>query len=299
MKFQRDFDFAYGRCDQVSPLIQRVVCNNPGPFTFTGTGTYIVGHAHSGASVAVIDPGPLDEAHLCALLEALEKRNVSHILVTHTHLDHSPLSHRLSRACGDAPILAAPLPPQSSYGVEEGSDDAFAPHHFLNDGEVINGDGWTIEAVATPGHASNHLAFALFEENALFSGDHIMGWSTTIVSPPDGDMADYMESLDKIAARGFATLWPTHGPPVTDVAPFIAGYKAHRLQRENQILTRLEAGDTSISQMVPVLYAAVDRHLWPAAGLSVLSHLLKLAKEGRVRARPSPDLTAHWTRTGL
>ena len=277
--FVRQFDFEYGRCDQVSPLIRRVVAENPGPFTFTGTGTYIVGHDE----VAVIDPGPPDHRHLEALLEAVKGERVSHVLVTHTHTDHSPLARPFAEATG-APILAArpPALPSLETVAEEGDDASFRPDVVLTGGEVVSGPGWTLEAMATPGHASNHMAFALREENALFPGDHVMGWSTTVVTPPDGDMDAYLASLDAVAAQDFATLWPTHGPPVTEVAPFLAAYKAHRLAREAQILARLEAGDRTIGEMVPVLYAAVDRRLWPAASLSVLAHLIRLVRLGRV-----------------
>ncbi len=282
--FVRDFDFAYGRCDRVSPLVQRVVANNPGPFTFTGTGTYVVGRSDTGSEVAVIDPGPADEVHLKALLAAVEGRRVSHVLVTHTHADHSPLAHPFAEAVG-APILAARPPVRATHAsgsLDEDEDDTFTPDTILSGGEKIAGDGWTIEAVFTPGHASNHMAFALVEENALFCGDHVMGWSTTVVAPPDGDMSDYMASLDAVIARAFATLWPTHGPPVTDPAPFLAAYRAHRLDREAQILARVRAGDGDIATMVPTLYAAVDPRLWPAASLSVQAHLDKLVREGRV-----------------
>lgn len=294
MQFYREFDWAYGRCDQVSPLIQRVICNNPSPFTYVGTGTYIVGRAEAGARVAVIDPGPHDDAHFEALLNALDGRTVCHILITHTHLDHSPLSTRLSQACGDAPIWSAPLPARTDTSAE-GQDDSFTPDALLSDGQLIEGDGWTLEVMETPGHASNHLAFALMQENALFSGDHIMGWSTTIVAPPDGDMADYMDSLDKVMARRFDIIWPTHGPAITEVAPFLQAYKDHRMERENQVLAQLKAGHSTIAEMVPVLYAAVDQRLWPAASLSVLSHLMKLTKDGRVIAAPAPELSARWT----
>lgn len=294
MQFYREFDWAYGRCDVLSPLIQRVICDNPSPFTYVGTSTYIVGRAEAGAKVAVIDPGPRDDAHFDALVQALDGRTVSHILITHTHLDHSPLSTRLSQACDNAPIWSAPLPARTDTSAE-GQDDSFTPDALLSDGQLIEGDGWTLEVLETPGHASNHLAFALKEENALFSGDHIMGWSTTIVAPPDGDMADYMDSLDKVMARGFDIIWPTHGPAITDVAPFLQGYRDHRIERENQVLSQLEAGRSTIAEMIPVLYAAVDQRLWPAASLSVLSHLMKLAKDGRVSATPAPELSARWT----
>ncbi|MNU29963.1 Hydroxyacylglutathione hydrolase [compost metagenome] len=295
--YVRQFDFTYGHRDQVSPLIQRVIADNPGPFTFTGTGTYIVGRDMPGASVAVIDPGPEDEAHLHALLRAVKGRTVSHILVTHTHRDHAPLARPFAEAVGGAPILAAQPPARTTHAsaaLDEDDDADFAPDIVLTGGEMIEGDGWTIEALATPGHASNHMAFVLRDENALFSGDHVMGWSTTVVAPPDGDMAAYMDSLKRVLARGFSTIWPTHGPAITQVAPFLKAYRDHRLEREAQILARLAAGDATIADMVPALYAAVDQRLWPAASLSVLSHLIKLAREGRVAADPEPMMAARY-----
>lgn len=292
--FVRQFEFAYGRRDQVSPLIQRVVANNPGPFTFTGTGTYIVGRDAPGAGLAVIDPGPQDEAHLNALLAGVQGRTVTHILITHTHRDHAPLARDLAQATG-APILAA-RPPRfethASGPLDEDEDADFRADRILADGERVAGDGWTLRVVATPGHASNHLAFVLEQERALFSGDHIMGWSTTVVAPPDGDMAAYLASLDKVMALDIETIWPTHGPPITDLAPFLAAYLAHRLAREAQVLDRLAAGDRTIAEMVPTLYAAVDQRLWPAASLSVLAHLIKLVREGRVMTAGAPSLGA-------
>ena len=283
--FVRDFDFAYGRRDQVSPLIQRVVAKNPGPFTYTGTSTFIVGKPDPGSGVAVIDPGPADPAHLAAVLAAVEDRTVSHILVTHTHRDHSPLAHPLAEAVG-ARILAAQPPEHStqvSRPLDEAEDDRFRPDTILLGGETIAGDGWTMEALFTPGHASNHVAFALADEHALFCGDHVMGWSTTVVAPPDGNMTAYMESLDAVIARGYRTLWPTHGPPITSPAPFLDAYRAHRLDREAQILERVLAGTGEIEKIVSVLYAAVDPGLWPAASLSVRAHLEKLVREGSVK----------------
>ena len=299
--YVHQFDFTYGRRDQVSPLIQRVIADNPGPFTFTGTGTYIVGRDMPGAGVAVIDPGPEDEAHLHALLRAVKGRTVSHVLVTHTHRDHAPLARPFAEAVGGAPILAAKPPARpihASAPLDEDDDDDFTPGVILTGGEMIDGDGWTIEALATPGHASNHMAFVLRDENALFSGDHVMGWSTTVVAPPDGDMAAYMDSLDRVLARGFSTIWPTHGPAITQVAPFLKAYRDHRLEREAQVMARLAAGDTTIAEMIPALYAAVDQRLWPAASLSVLSHLIKLVKEGRVSADHEPAMTARYRLIG-
>ena len=288
--FVRQLDVAHGRPDRVSPLIRRVIAANPGPFTYTGTGTYIVGRdgAGAGAGVAVIDPGPPDDAHLAALLTAVQGQRVSHVLVTHTHRDHSPLARPFARAVG-APVLAARPPARvvhASGALDEDDDEGFAPDEILSGGEVLAGDGWTIEAMATPGHASNHMAFVLREENALFSGDHVMGWSTTVVAPPDGDMTAYMASLDAVIARGFSTLWPTHGAPVTDPAPFLEAYRAHRLEREAQILAQLAAGVGRIADMVPTLYAGVDERLWPAAALSVWAHLIALVRQGRVVAHP-------------
>lgn len=292
--FVRDFDFAYGRRDQVSPRVQRVIAANPGPFTFTGTGTYIVGRPQAGAEVAVIDPGPLDKAHLEALLAAVEGRRVSHVLVTHTHRDHAPLARPFAEATG-AVVLAARPPLRevhASGALDEDEDEAFRPDMELSGGEVVSGDGWTLEALFTPGHASNHMAFALHEEKALFSGDHVMGWSTTVVAPPDGDMRQYMASLDAVIARNFDVLWPTHGAPVTEVRPFLEAYRAHRQAREAQIVARLAAGDRTVADMVPVLYAAVDRKLWPAASLSVLAHLIKLVEDGTATSDGRPGLGA-------
>ena len=279
--FVREIEFEYGRRDQVSSLIRRVIADNPGPFTYVGTGTYIVGQG----TVAVIDPGPDLDGHLQALLAALEGETVSHILVTHHHSDHSPLARPLAAATGAtvfgrrAPHLAAPDP---GLALEAGEDDGFRPDVEIADGDVFEGPGWTLRAVTTPGHTSNHVCFALEEENALFSGDHVMGWSTTVITPPDGDMGDYFASLEKVKAEGFDTLWPTHGAPIRDVAPFIQAYADHRRAREAQVLAALAQGPTTIKAMVPTLYAAVDPRLHPAAAMSVLAHVLLLVKEGRV-----------------
>ena len=288
--FVKDFDPEYGLCRRVSPRIRRVVANNPGAFTFTGTGTYIVGNG----TVAVIDPGPDDGAHLEAKLAAVEGETVIHVLVTHTHRDHAPLARPFADAVG-ALVLAARPPARETHasgGLDEAEDQTFRPDVILNDGDRIAGPDWTLETLATPGHASNHLAFALIEENALFSGDHVMGWATSVVAPPDGDMGAYMDSLERVTARGFDTLWPTHGAPVTDVAPFLTAYKAHRLEREAQILARLAAADRTIAEMVPGLYAAVDERLWPAASLSVLAHLIDLVRRGVVVCDGEPGLAS-------
>jgi len=292
--FVREFDFAYGRVDQVSPLIRRVIANNPGPFTFTGTGTYIVGRGE----VAVIDPGPLDDAHLQALLAAVEGERVTAIAVTHSHLDHSPLAAQLKARTGATVYGRAVVTvhqPFEGPQLDDDDDLVFRPDVTIEDGDGISGPGWTLRAILTPGHASNHVCYALSEENALFSGDHVMGWSTTVVSPPDGDMTAYYASLDRIRAEGFATLWPTHGAPITDPGPFIDAYKAHRLDRERQILERLAAGHGRIAEMVPVMYAAVDKRLHPAASRSVLAHLQHMARTGVVKTNGEPGPASVYT----
>jgi glyoxylase-like metal-dependent hydrolase (beta-lactamase superfamily II) len=278
--YVRDIKFEYGKVDQVSPLIRRVIANNPGPFTFTGTGTYIIGR---GEGVAVIDPGPDQPEHLQAILDATHGERISHILITHHHLDHSPLARPLAAATGAViyGCAVADLPAEDGVRVEAGYD-RFTPDASICGGASIAGPGWTFEAIPTPGHTSNHLCYALAEENACFTGDHIMGWSTTVVSPPDGDMADYLASLDVIQQRSFATLWPTHGPPITEPGPFIDAYREHRMDRERQILGQLAAGKRRIGDMVPAMYAGVDHRLYPAAGRSVLAHMIQLVQTGRV-----------------
>ncbi len=289
--YVRDMAFDYGRPDQVSPLIRRVVANNPGPFTFRGTGTYIVGHGE----VAVIDPGPDLPEHLDAILAATAGERIAHILTTHTHADHSPLAHPLARATG-ATIHGLPAPgADTGPNTGEEPDDAlFRPDVTLKDGDRVSGPGWTLETLTTPGHASNHLAFTLAEENALFCGDHVMGWSTTVITAPDGDMGRYYESLQKVRARDFTTLWPTHGPPITEVTPFLDAYLAHRLGREAQVIEQLAQGRGRIRDMVPIMYAAVDPRLHPAAAHSVLAHLLHLARTGRVATDDIPGPDATW-----
>ena len=289
--FVRDLKFTYGEVDQVSPLIRRVICENPGPFTYLGTGVYIIGRG----DVAVIDPGPPVEKHFEALKRALAGERVTHVFTTHTHLDHSPLAHPLAEWAG-AKVYGTPDPPGSREhaSLEEDGQEGFAPDVVVKDGDVFTGPGWTLEAIATPGHMSNHVCYALREENALFSGDHIMGWSTTVISPPDGNMGDYYRSLDKIKARGFDVLWPTHGPPVREVTPFIDAYAAHRRAREEAIVARLKAGDTLIPDMVKVIYKDVDVRLHAPAAHSVLAHMIHLVETGRAVADGPLTLSTHY-----
>ncbi|MFI4973499.1 MAG: MBL fold metallo-hydrolase [Caulobacterales bacterium] len=290
--YVRDIEFEYGRCDQVSPLIRRVIANNPGPFTYKGTGTYIVG---KGEGLAVIDPGPDMPEHLQAILDATAHERISHILVTHHHLDHSPLARPLAAATG-AVIYGCAVkvtPVEGEVRLEAGYD-RFTPDVSVCGGSTIYGHGWTMQAIPTPGHTSNHICYALKEENALFSGDHIMGWSTTVVTPPDGNMGDYLASLDLVKSHDFKTLWPTHGPPITEVGAFLDAYRAHRLDRERQILAQLAAGETKIKEMVPKMYVGVDQRLYPAAAHSVLAHVLELVKAGRVRTDGKPQLDSEY-----
>jgi glyoxylase-like metal-dependent hydrolase (beta-lactamase superfamily II) len=291
--YVRKIEFEYGRCDQVSPLIRRVIANNPGPFTFTGTGTYIVGRGE----VAVIDPGPDDAAHLAAILTAVEGERVSAIVITHHHSDHSPLAGPLKARTG-APIYGCAVArheaDDGAVKMEAGHDLGFSPDVSLCGGGTVAGPGWTLEAIPTPGHTSNHLCYALPQENACFTGDHIMGWSTTVITPPDGDMTDYLASLNRIRARGFSTLWPTHGPPIREVDGFIQAYLDHRQERIDQILEALKAGPASIGDLTPRLYADVDPKLWPAASRSMLAAMIHLEREGTITATGEPGAQAEY-----
>ncbi|HXA39228.1 MAG TPA: MBL fold metallo-hydrolase [Phenylobacterium sp.] len=289
--YVREIAFEYGVVQDVSPLIRRVIANNPGPFTYKGTGTYIVGHGE----VAVIDPGPDDPAHLAAILKAVAGEKVIAIPVTHHHSDHSPLAGPLKAATGatiyGCAVAGHEAEDTGEVKMEAGHDHDFRPDVSLCGGGAIAGPGWTLEAIPTPGHTSNHICYALKEENALFSGDHIMGWSTTVITPPDGDMTAYLESLQKVRDRNFATLWPTHGPPIREVGPFIDAYAAHRQERMDQILLALADGPGRIRDLVPRLYRDVDERLWPAAARSMLAAMIHLERGGDVEAGgpPGPD----------
>jgi glyoxylase-like metal-dependent hydrolase (beta-lactamase superfamily II) len=292
--YVRELEFEYGRADQVSPLIRRVIANNPSAFTYFGTGTYIVGRGE----VAVIDPGPELPEHLAAILAATAGERITHILITHHHADHSPLAGPLKARTGAVVLGCAPAaaaaPDPGEIRMEAGHDAHFAPDVGVCDGGLIAGPGWTFEAIPTPGHTSNHVCYALKEETALFTGDHVMGWSTTVIAPPDGDMTDYMESLARVRSLGFATLWPTHGPPVRDVEPFLDAYIAHRRAREAQILQALAEGPSRIGDLVPRLYADVDPRLHPAAARSMLAHMIDLARRGVIRADNEPALESEY-----
>jgi glyoxylase-like metal-dependent hydrolase (beta-lactamase superfamily II) len=274
----REFAFSYGHMETVSPLIRRIVAENPGPFTFMGTGTYVVGRG----KVAVIDPGPLLPAHIDALSNALAGETITHILVTHTHADHSPAAAPLKAATG-APTLG--FGPHGVVGDtgEAGADLAFVPDIVLADGDVIEGEGWRLEALHTPGHASNHLCFALPQERVLFSGDQVMGWSTTVIAPPDGDMAAYMRSLDQLSRRQDAIYFPTHGGPIRDPRAHLAELIAHRRARRAAVLAALSATlSLTPADLVKQIYTGLDPRLVPAAAESVRAHLIELAESGLI-----------------
>ena len=278
LHFNREFEPAYGRLVRVSPLIRRVVAPNSSPFTAWGTGTYVIGNG----AVAVIDPGPADPAHIDALVQGLDPgETISHLVVTHTHLDHSPGAALLKARTGAIVYGCGPHGLEGET-VEAGADHAYAPDHQLHDGDTLAGKGWTLAAVHTPGHTSNHICYGLLEEAGLFTGDHVMGWSTSVVSPPDGDMARYMASLDKLLARPDRLYYPTHGAPISAPQDYVRELIAHRLEREQQVLACLAEGMAEIPAMVARLYANVDARLHRAAGRSLLAHLIKLVEEGRV-----------------
>ncbi|MES1985318.1 MAG: MBL fold metallo-hydrolase [Pseudomonadota bacterium] len=265
----------------LSPLVSRVLAPNPSPFTFTGTQSYLVGTTE----IAVIDPGPADPAHLEALEAAIAGRPVTAILCTHTHRDHSPAARPLAEATG-APITGcAPLTlDDDGPRADAAFDPHYVPDHVLADGDTVQGTGWTLQAVATPGHTSNHLCFALIEEQALFTGDHIMGWSTTVVSPPDGDMADYMRSMQRLIDRDDVVYYPAHGEPVDKPQRLARSMMGHRRHREGQIVRHLQtSGSSAIPDMVAEMYKGVDPRLHPAAGRSVLAHLIDLRARGLAR----------------
>ena len=296
MKLKQTFEPKHGELVQLSDLIGRITAPNSSPFTFHGTNSYIVGKQ----SVAIIDPGPVIESHIEAIIKAVGERPVSHIIVTHTHADHSPACEPLKQHF-NAPTYGEGIHRTSRdlflgevNPLDASGDKDFVPDVIVADGEVIAGEGWTLEAVTTPGHTANHMAFSLREENALFSGDHVMAWSTSIVAPPDGSMSDFMASLDKLMARDEAVFYPGHGGRVESPAKFMRGLKTHRLMREGGILERLKAGDQTIAEMVAVMYRDVNPKLHGAAGLSVLAHLEDLVGRGVVKTEGAPSITGSY-----
>jgi glyoxylase-like metal-dependent hydrolase (beta-lactamase superfamily II) len=296
IRYDKRFALAPGHVEEVLPGVRRLLCNNPGPFTFKGTVTYIVGRGE----VAIIDPGPIDEAHIAALLAAVAGETVTHIFVTHTHRDHSPAAARIKLATGaptygEGPHRASrPLAVDEAPRLEGSGDRDFKPDVALTDGQIVGRGDWSLEAVATPGHTANHMAFALTGGQVLFSGDHVMAWSTPVVAPPDGSMRDYMASLDKLSRRSETLYFPGHGGAVRDAPRFVASYIAHRKARETSIVKRLGKGEADIPTLVRAIYIGLDPRLAKAAGLSVLAHLEDLAARGLVATDGTPTIDGRY-----
>ena len=292
--YRRELEFEYGKVAELSPRIRRVIAHNPSPFTFHGTGTYILGRG----KVAVIDPGPALDEHVQAILEATKGEEITHMLVTHTHNDHSPACRLLRQHCdakvyGYGPHGAGKL--EVGVVVEEGGDMEFAPDVEVRHGDVIEGDDWSAECVYTPGHTSNHICYCLEEEQTLFSGDHIMAWSTSIISPPDGDMKSYMSSLELLLDREDALYWPTHGPSVIETKKHVRAFIEHRRERERQIIEWLGRGVRRIREMVPGMYSDLPEFMYPFAGQSVFASVVYLIEMGQVSYEGELGIEAEFT----
>jgi len=298
--FDKTFDLKPGIAEDIAPKVRAICAGNASPFTFKGTVSYIVGSGN----VAIIDPGPDDPDHIDALLKTVRDETVTHIILTHTHRDHSPAAAVIRAATGaktygEGPHRASrPLHIGEINPLDAAGDMDFHPDHKLSDGDIIEGDGWTLEAITTPGHCANHMAYALKETNSLFSGDHVMGWSTSIVAPPDGAMSDYMASLYKLAERSEETYFPGHGNVIRDAPRFVQSYIRHRLGREESILHRLGKGATDIPTLVRAIYIGIDPRLIGAAGLSVLAHLEDLVARGMVLTEGVPSITGVYRLAG-
>jgi len=299
--YNKTFDLLPAQPKAVAPRVRAIVANNPGPFTFKGTVSYIIGRG----KVAILDPGPDDDAHVAALLNAVRGETVTHIFVTHTHRDHSSAVPKVKAATGATVYGEGPHRPARPLHIGEaprldaGADMDFRPDIALADREVVSGDGWTIEAVTTPGHTANHMAYAFKESDLIFSGDHVMAWSTSIVAPPDGAMSEYMASLEKLARRSEPAYLPGHGGPVRDAPRFVEAYIRHRQGREVSILRRLGKGATDIPTLVRAIYIGLDPRLIGAAALSVLAHLEDLVARGVVATEGTPSIGGTYRLTEL
>ena len=288
--FLKEMPFEYGVAQEIAPGVRRIVAENPSAFTHLGTNTYVVGKGE----VAVIDPGPMIEEHVDKIRNALAGEAVTHIVVTHTHMDHSPASDWLKELTG-APIVGAyPRPLDGGQTVEAHQED-FAPDEEIDDGDAIEGPGWTLEAVHTPGHMSNHHCYTFKEQNLLFSGDHVMGWNTTIVSPPDGNMREYLDSLRVCLERGEDLYLPGHGPEITDTKPFVRAYLNHRLMREGEIAKCLAEGLATIPEMVRRMYTHLPEKMHGAASRSVLAHMEHMVETGRAACNGSVSVNSSFS----
>ena len=290
--FDKNFTLKPDQVQEVALGVRAMVADNPGPFTYKGTISYIVGSG----SVAIIDPGPDDIGHINALLNAVRGETVSHIFVTHTHRDHSPAAAQIKAATGAKVYAQGPHRPARPLHTGEvrrldaSNDLEFLPDVALGDGETVTGSGWTLQAVATPGHTANHMAYAFKEADLLFAGDHVMAWSTTIVAPPDGAMSDYMASLQKLARRSEPLYLSGHGAPVRDAPRYVQYLIRHRQAREASILHRLAKSAADIPTIVRAVYIGLDPRLVGAAALSVLAHLEELVARGAVATEGPPSL---------
>jgi len=301
IRYNKVFDLVPGQATEIAPGVRALVANNPGPFTFKGTVSYVVGRG----SVAIVDPGPEDDAHIASLLDAVHGETVNGIFVTHTHRDHSPAVPKIKAATGATVYAEGPHRPARPLHIGEterldaSGDLDFCPDIALADGDVVTGDGWTIEAITTPGHTANHTAYAFKEADLIFSGDHVMAWSTSIVAPPDGAMSDYMASLQKLARRSEPIYLPGHGGPVREAPRFVQGYIRHRQGREESILRRLAKGAADIPTLVRAIYIGLDPRLSGAAALSVLAHLEDLVARGLVATEGTPSISGTYRLTEL
>jgi len=282
----QDFSPPYGEIEEISPLIRRITAPNPSLYTYKGTGTYIIGHG----DVAVIDPGPNMPTHHDAIITELGDEKITHILVTHNHKDHSPGARPLAASSG-AKIYAFDVGNQlySPEDAEEGLDKDFFPDVILKNGDEIKGNNWTIDVVHTPGHLSNHICFGLQEENALFTGDHVMGWSTTLISPPDGSMQDYYNSLNMMMTRDDKRYYPTHGLPIENPLNFVKNTLKHRLSRDKEIVYALEGQRLSIKDLIGIVYPNLNKNLEDAASRTILAHLIRLVALGEVESDRRPS----------
>lgn len=292
--YVRDIEFEYGRCDRLSANIRRVIARNPSAFTYTGTGTYIVGNGE----VAVIDPGPTDQNHIDAIRAATEGEEIVAVLITHTHNDHSPGARLLLDHCNASTYGYGPhgagKNTVDNVVVEEGGDLEFVPDEAVQHSDVIEIGGLEVSCVYTPGHTSNHICYRLELEKTLFTGDHVMGWSTSVISPPDGDMTSYMASLNLLLESGDEVYWPTHGPAITNPHDHVRACIDHRLDREAQILAQLKAGRNQIRAMVPVMYKDVDKRLHPAAARSVFAAALHMVEKDEIGCDGPPTLDSSY-----
>ena len=277
--YNKNFKANYNTVEIIDSNVKRLLAKNPSPFTFYGTGTYIIGHN----DLAIIDPGPLIESHIFNLLKLLKSAKKVSLFITHTHADHSPAAKVIKENIDCTSYGYGPYKRKKfDTNFEEGHDLNFKPDICLNDGELVNGDGWTIRAIHTPGHTSNHMCYGLEEQLILFTGDHIMGWSTTVIVPPDGNMTSYIESLKKVLNYKYKIFYPTHGGPITKPRQFVNALIAHRLMRQTQIINELSKNNLTIKEMVSKFYKTTDKRLWPAAEKSILANLLSLKDKGVV-----------------